>query len=58
MGRKRKYFSEEQIKNANRKKAEKYYKDNINIIREKNLKKYYDSKLQIDTTGSFTVIKP
>lgn len=53
MGRKRKYFSEEQVKEANRKKAEKYYKDNIDEVRKRNLEKYHLSKPQLDSSGSF-----
>lgn len=44
MGRRRKYISEEEVKEANSKKAKRYYMDNVVEVRRKNLEKYYERK--------------
>ena len=42
MGRKRKYFTEEEKRMANNKKAMKYYLLNREHIKKKNLKRYHE----------------
>lgn len=44
MGRKKKYLSEEQRKEANLIKAQRYYERNKELICEKNRKKYHENK--------------
>ena len=43
MGRHKKYITEEEKINANRKKAMKHYWKNCEKIKKKNLKRYYDN---------------
>lgn len=43
-GRKKKYFTEEEIRIANNLKAEKYYSKNKERVKEKNKKRYHDKK--------------
>lgn len=44
MGRKCKYFNEEEKRIANNEKAMQYYLRNREKIKKKNLKRYYDKK--------------
>ena len=44
MGRKRKYFTKEEIKEANRKKARRYYYHHKDKINKKSMEKYYERK--------------
>lgn len=44
MGRPLKYKTIEEFKRANREKAQRYYEKNKDLIREKNLKRYHESK--------------
>ena len=44
MGRHKKYKTEEEKKQANRDKVMKHYWKNVEKIRKKNLKRYYDNK--------------
>ena len=44
MGRKRKYNTEEEKRQANRDKFMRHYWKNVKKIRKKNLKKYYENK--------------
>lgn len=41
-GRKKKYCTEEEIRKANRIKAERYYWKNCELIKEKNKKRYHN----------------
>ena len=47
MGRKRKYNTEEELKQAIRDKSMKYYLKNKSIIKTKNLRRYYENKRNI-----------
>jgi hypothetical protein len=44
MGRHRKYNTPEEIAEANRVKAQRYYEKNREKVKKRNLKAYYDSK--------------
>lgn len=44
MGRKRKYFTEEEKKKAQRKWCKEHYKRNKDKINKKTMKKYYETK--------------
>lgn len=44
MGRKQKYITEEEKKQANRDKVMRHYWRNQEKIKEKNLKRYYEKK--------------
>jgi hypothetical protein len=44
MGRKKKYLTEEEIREANLLKAQRYYDRNKEVIREKNRKRYHEKK--------------
>jgi hypothetical protein len=44
MGRKKKYKTEEELKNANRKKALEYYHRNKKELNRKKMEKYYEEK--------------
>ena len=50
MGRKRKYNTEEEINNAIRKKSMRYYWKNVEKIKKKNLKRYYENKWNIQNS--------
>jgi hypothetical protein len=47
MGRKRKYNTEEEKRQANRDKYMRYYWRNVKKIRKEKLKKYYENKWNI-----------
>jgi len=47
MGRKKKYNTQEELKQAIREKSAKYYLKNTSIIKEKNLKTYHENKRNI-----------
>lgn len=47
MGRKKKYNTQEELKQAIREKSTKYYLKNKSIIKEKNLKTYHENKRNI-----------
>ena len=42
MGRKKKYMTEEEKKEANRKAARDYYRKNADKVKEKRMKRYYN----------------
>ena len=52
MGRRRKYFSPEEIKEANRAKVLRYYWRNKDLCDEKARQRYWDKKLANTTNGS------
>ena len=43
-GRRKKYHTEEELQEANRIKAKRYYKKNRECIKTKNRKRYHDNK--------------
>lgn len=45
MGRKRKYFTAEEKRQANRDKFMRFYEQNKEEIKRKNLKRYHDRKI-------------
>ena len=47
MGRKKKYKTKEEIEQAVRDKAMRYYFRNQEVIKQKNLKRYYENKRNI-----------
>ena len=47
MGRLKKYNNEEELKQSICNKSAKYYLKNQSIIKEKNLKRYYENKRNI-----------
>ena len=47
MGRKKKYNTDEEERQAVCEKSMRYYKRNIKKIRKKNLKRYYENKRNI-----------
>jgi hypothetical protein len=50
MGRQKKYNTEEELKRAVCEKSAKYYLKNKSIIKEKNLKRYYENKWNIQNS--------
>lgn len=56
MGRRRKYYTEEQIREANCKKSSKYYNLNKEIIKGKRVKNYYEGKIKELTEVSGSII--
>ncbi len=44
MGRKKKYMTEEELRESNLLKAQRYYEKNKDLIREKNRKRYHEKK--------------
>lgn len=52
MGRRKKYFSPEEIKEANRAKVLRYYWRNKDMCDEKARQRYWDKKLANTTNGS------
>lgn len=52
MGRRKKYYSDEQKKEADKIKAEKYYLKNRELVKKKNLEKYHEGKYELSSTGS------
>jgi hypothetical protein len=50
MGRKKKYNTDEELKQAICEKSTKYYLKNQSIIKEKNLKRYYENKRNIQNS--------
>lgn len=44
MGRKKKYFTIEEKREANNKARKKYYEKNAEMLRKIRMKKYYDKK--------------
>lgn len=44
MGRKRKYFTDEELKQSNRDKFMRFYIKNKEKIKKKNLERYYEKK--------------
>ena len=47
MGRKKKYITSEQKLTADREKAMRYYFNNQEVIKQKNLRRYYENKRNI-----------
>lgn len=52
MGRRKKYVTEEQRREANNRKAMKYYLENVEEVRAKNLRKYHEEKVKMSGSGS------
>lgn len=46
MGRKRKYFTKEEIRLAQNEYVMQYYWRNVELIRKKNLERYYRKKME------------
>lgn len=47
MGRKRKYFTDEEKRIARNKAFMRYYEKNRNEIKQKNLKRYHENKINV-----------
>ena len=48
MGRKKIYFTEKEIKEANKRKSRRYYLKNSEKIKKKRMEKYYEEKKRME----------